>query len=48
MELGVCFGELDKPKLYIPKGKDTFHIIPITIECLQDILSNDKKKATIK
>jgi hypothetical protein len=44
MELGVCFRELYKPKLYIPKGNGTFHIIPITFECLQDICRNDKKK----
>jgi len=54
MAICVSFGELDKPKLYIPKfGQVTFHIIPITTECVQDICSNEQKKqsknkATIK
>jgi hypothetical protein len=41
MSICVSYGELDKPKLYIPKHKkETFHIIPITTECMQDICSN--------
>lgn len=42
--IGVSSGCLDKPLLYIPKkGKETYHIIPITDECCLDLCNNYKK-----
>jgi hypothetical protein len=43
--IGVTSPELDKPKLYIPKtNSETYHIIPISTECVIDLCSNDKLK----
>ena len=49
MSICVSSSELNNPKLYIPKHKkETFHIIPITTECVQDICSNEPKKQSKK
>jgi hypothetical protein len=43
--IGVNSGGLDKPKLYIPKmNSDTYHIIPITTECVIDMCKNSELK----
>ena len=42
MMICVCAGELDKPSLYIKKShSDTYHIIKITFECVEDLLNKD-------
>ena len=39
----VTSGELDKPKLYIKKStSETYHIIPISIEVVIDLLSKSE------
>ena len=44
MMIGVSSGELTKPLLYIQKkGKDTYHILPISEECCIDLCANFKK-----
>ena len=40
----VCVdsGGLDKPKLYIKKrNSETYHIMPITVEAVRDLILND-------
>lgn len=38
----VSSGDLDNPKLYIRRrGKDTYHIIPISPEAVVDLCSDD-------
>lgn len=40
VSIGVCSGELDKPKMYIKKrDSETNHIIQITPEAVKDLLS---------
>lgn len=40
ISIGVCSGELDKPKMYIKKrNSETNHIIQITPEAVKDLLS---------
>jgi hypothetical protein len=43
MSIEVSSSELEKPRLYIKKQNDEkYHILPITIEIVKDILSKNK------
>ena len=44
MMIGVSSGDLTKPHLYIQKkGKDSYHILPISEECCIDLCANFEK-----
>jgi hypothetical protein len=45
MSIGVDSRSLSEPKLYIKKyyEKETYHIIPISVECMEDLIMNFKK-----
>lgn len=45
MLVEVTSAELDKPKLYIAKSADTYHIVPITTEMVKDIFFEIKSFA---
>jgi hypothetical protein len=38
MFIEVAYPDLDKPKLYVSKGNETHHIIPITTQIVIDLL----------